>query len=66
MTTPAIASFTRWLTVAVYFAIVLIPVVLLGHDGPWFGAGDLAIRGKAPTFLYLWQPDPTLARPGAR
>ena len=36
------------LTVVVYFAVVLIPVLLLGHDGPWFGAGDLAIRGKAP------------------
>jgi len=48
VTTPAIPSFTRWLTVVVYFAVVLIPVVLLGYDGPWFGAGDLAIRGKAP------------------
>src|SRR4029079_9513528 len=38
----------RRLTVVVYFAGVLIPVVLLGHDGPWLGAGDFDIRGKAP------------------
>ena len=38
----------RRLTVVVYFAVVLIPVVLLGHDGPWLGAGDFDIRGKAP------------------
>jgi alginate O-acetyltransferase complex protein AlgJ len=38
----------RRLTVIVYFAVVLIPVVLLGHDGPWLGAGDFDIRGKAP------------------
>jgi protease-4 len=23
-------------------------------------------RSRLPTFLYLWQPDPTLVRPGAR
>ena len=23
-------------------------------------------RSRLPTFLYLWQPDPTLPRPGAR
>jgi alginate O-acetyltransferase complex protein AlgJ len=39
---------TSKLTVATYFALVLIPVVLLGYDGPWFGPGDLSIRGRAP------------------
>ena len=38
----------RWLTVIVYFAVVLMPVVLLGRDGPWLGAGDIDIRGRAP------------------
>jgi hypothetical protein len=47
VTTPTIPSFARWLTVIVYFAVVLIPVLLLGHDGPWLGAGTLDIRGKA-------------------
>jgi hypothetical protein len=23
-------------------------VLLLGHDGPWFGPGDISIRGRAP------------------
>ncbi len=38
----------RLLTVIVYFAVVLIPVVLLGHDGPWLGAGDFDILVNAP------------------
>jgi len=36
------------LTVLVYFAIVLSPVLLLGHDGPWLGPGDISIRERAP------------------
>ena len=32
----------------VYFAVVLIPVVLLGYDGPWLGGGNIDIRGRAP------------------
>src|SRR4051794_1741955 len=43
-----IRAITSKLTVATYFAAVLIPVVLLGYDGPWFGPGDLSIRGRAP------------------
>jgi len=38
---------TSKLTVAIYFAIVLLPVLLLGYDGPWFGPGDISIRGRA-------------------
>ncbi len=38
----------RRLTVAVFFAVVLIPVVLLGYDGPWPGGGNIDIRGRAP------------------
>ena len=38
----------RLLTVVVYFAVVLTPVVLFGRDGPWLGAGDFDIRGRAP------------------
>src|SRR5689334_15161491 len=38
----------RKLTIAVFFAVVLFPVVLLGYDGPWLGAGTFSIRGKAP------------------
>jgi hypothetical protein len=40
--------FTRRLTVIVYFAVVLIPVLLLGHDGPWLSGGDAEIRVKTP------------------
>jgi hypothetical protein len=36
------------LAVVTYFVVVLLPVVLLGHDGPWFGPGDISIRGRAP------------------
>jgi alginate O-acetyltransferase complex protein AlgJ len=43
-----IRAITSRLTVATYFALVLIPVILLGHDGPWFGPGDISIRGRAP------------------
>jgi alginate O-acetyltransferase complex protein AlgJ len=48
MTALAIRSFTRKLTVLTYFAVVLVPVLLLGYDGPWFGPGDISIRGRAP------------------
>ena len=40
--------FARRLTVIVYFAVVLIPVLLLGTDGPWLSGGDAEIRAKAP------------------
>ena len=43
-----IPKFARWLTVIVYFAVVLIPVLLLGTDGPWLSGGDAEIRPKAP------------------
>ena len=43
-----IRAITSKLTVATYFALVLIPVALLGYDGPWFGPGDISIRGRAP------------------
>ena len=48
MTTSDIPSFVRRLTVMVFFAVVLIPVLLLGYDGPWLGGGDIDIRGRAP------------------
>jgi alginate O-acetyltransferase complex protein AlgJ len=41
-------SITMRLPVATYFAVVLLPVLMLGYDGPWFGPGDIAIRGRAP------------------
>jgi len=44
----AIRSITRRLAVLVYLAVILIPVVLLGFDGPWLGPGDISIRGRAP------------------
>jgi len=40
--------FARRLTVIVYFAVVLIPVLLLGTDGPWLSGGDAEIRAKTP------------------
>jgi alginate O-acetyltransferase complex protein AlgJ len=39
---------TGKLTVGIYFAITLLPVLLLGYDGPWLGPGDISIRGRAP------------------
>jgi alginate O-acetyltransferase complex protein AlgJ len=48
VTTPAIPSFARLITVIIYFAVVLTPVLLLGRDGPWLGAGEFVIHGKAP------------------
>jgi hypothetical protein len=39
---------TRRLPVLAFFTAVLLPVLLLGHDGPWLGAGDLSIRERAP------------------
>jgi alginate O-acetyltransferase complex protein AlgJ len=48
MQMSAIRAITSRLTVATYFAAVLLPVVLLGYDGPWFGPGDISIRGRAP------------------
>jgi hypothetical protein len=47
MSLAAIRSHTRKLTVAVYLAVVLLPVALLGTNGPWLGKGDLHIRGRA-------------------
>jgi len=43
MTAPDIPMFARRLTVIVYFDVMLIPVLLLGTDGPWlsgFGESD--------------------------
>jgi alginate O-acetyltransferase complex protein AlgJ len=48
MQMSAIRSITSRLTVVTYFAVVLLPVVMLGHDGAGFGPGDIAIRGRAP------------------
>jgi alginate O-acetyltransferase complex protein AlgJ len=39
-------SFTHKLTVIVYFAIVLLPVALLGTDGPWLGKGEFPVRNR--------------------
>lgn len=47
MWTSTLHSITRRLAVATYFAAVLLPVLLLGYDGPWLGPGDISIRGKA-------------------
>ena len=44
----AAPSFWRRATVVVFFAVVLMPVALLGVNGPWYGRGDLEIRGRAP------------------
>jgi alginate O-acetyltransferase complex protein AlgJ len=41
-------SISSRLTLVTYFLVVLLPVFLLGHDGPWFGPGDISIRGRAP------------------
>jgi alginate O-acetyltransferase complex protein AlgJ len=48
MQMTAVRTITSRLTVATYLAVVLLPVFLLGHDGPWFGPGDISIRGRAP------------------
>src|SRR3954467_13601037 len=40
--------FARRLAVIVYFAVGLIPVLLLGIDGPWLSGGDAEIRVKTP------------------
>ena len=48
MQAAAARTVTSKLTVAVYFAVVLLPVILLGYDGPWFGPGDISIRGRGP------------------
>lgn len=48
MHTISMHTFTRNLMLLVYFAIVLIPVGLLGYDGPWLGAGNISIRDRAP------------------
>jgi hypothetical protein len=44
----ALRSLTRRLPVVTFFTVVLLPVLLLGYDGPWFGPGDISIRGRAP------------------
>ena len=53
MTLAAIRSITPKLTVAVYLAIVLLPVALFGTNGPWWGAAALQIRQRTefPTRL---------------
>ena len=40
-------TFARRLTVIVYLAIVVLPVVLLGFDGPWLGKGVFPARQRA-------------------
>jgi alginate O-acetyltransferase complex protein AlgJ len=40
-------TFAHRLTVIVYFAIVVLPVVLLGFDGPWLGKGVFPARQRA-------------------
>jgi len=44
----AARAMTGKLAVTTFFALVLLPVAMLGHDGPWFGPGDISIRGRAP------------------
>jgi hypothetical protein len=48
MQLSTLRSITRKLPVATYFAVVLLPVLMLGYDGPWLGPGDISIRGRAP------------------
>ena len=48
MRITSVRTVTSKLAVATYFAVVLLPVILLGYDGPWFGPGDISIRGRAP------------------
>ena len=47
MASAAIQSVTRKLAVGAFFAAVLLPVALFGYNGPWLGAGELAIRNRA-------------------
>jgi alginate O-acetyltransferase complex protein AlgJ len=46
MPSATIRSFTHKLTVIVYFVIVLLPVALLGTDGPWVGKGEFPVRQR--------------------
>jgi hypothetical protein len=46
MDSAAIQSVTHKLAVGAFFSAVLLPVVLFGQNGPWFGAGELAIRNR--------------------
>jgi alginate O-acetyltransferase complex protein AlgJ len=39
---------TSKLTVIAFLALIAIPLVSLRYNGPWFGAGDIAIRDRAP------------------
>lgn len=48
MQSSAIRSVTRRLPVLTFFAALLLPVALLGFDGPWLGPGNISVRGKAP------------------
>src|SRR3974377_722986 len=48
MQLSTLRSITMRLPVATYFAVVLLPVLLRGYNGPWFGSGDLSIRGRTP------------------
>lgn len=43
-----IQSISQLLPVAAYFAVVLIPVLLFGYDGPWFGADGFAMHDRRP------------------
>jgi alginate O-acetyltransferase complex protein AlgJ len=55
MPTHSIRSITRRLTVIVFFAVLVIPVVLFGYDGPWLGAANITV-GKTRAFPYRFTP----------
>lgn len=42
----AASSIARKLTVIVFLAVVLAPVVLIGFDGPWLGREGIAVRQR--------------------
>lgn len=44
----ALESITRKLPVAVYALIVLVPVVLFGHDARWSGTDGIALHDRRP------------------
>jgi alginate O-acetyltransferase complex protein AlgJ len=57
MRLASIRSKTRTLTVVTFFAAVLLPVFLLGYNGPWLGPGDYpSFRGRA-YFPRIFSPD---------
>jgi alginate O-acetyltransferase complex protein AlgJ len=44
----SVLSLTRRLPVVTFFALILLPVFVIGYDGPWPGPGDISIRPRAP------------------